>query len=257
MSDRRHDSEAAIATCGDDCAARAAARAAAAAAAPAVQPHGQAEAGAGAVDIEAVARQLESFLKRVSRSLEFHVDDASGRMVCSVRDARDRRPDPTDSERRSAAAGRAGARRDDRARERARLTSGSDAPWQVFRRAASARGSTSTASSPSSSRPRTRSRSAPISRREAAVTTKISALGTLKGALALSKRALDAAANLDVVSVAQGDVRRRHTSSRRPRAPAAAAGSYDVEVDQPGHGAPARFRSVTWAAQPPRSATAR
>ena len=34
-----------------------------------------------------VARQLESFLKRVSRSLEFHVDDASGRMVCSVRDA--------------------------------------------------------------------------------------------------------------------------------------------------------------------------
>jgi flagellar protein FlaG len=38
-------------------------------------------------DIEKVARQLESFLKRVSRSLEFHVDDASGRMVCSVRDA--------------------------------------------------------------------------------------------------------------------------------------------------------------------------
>lgn len=38
-------------------------------------------------DIEAVAKQLESFLKRVSRSLEFHVDDASGRMVCSVRDA--------------------------------------------------------------------------------------------------------------------------------------------------------------------------
>ena len=40
-----------------------------------------------AVDIEKVAQQLETFLKRVSRSLEFHVDDASGRMVCSVRDA--------------------------------------------------------------------------------------------------------------------------------------------------------------------------
>ena len=39
------------------------------------------------MDIEKVARQLESFLKRVNRSLEFHVDDASGRMVCSVRDA--------------------------------------------------------------------------------------------------------------------------------------------------------------------------
>jgi len=39
------------------------------------------------VDIEAVARQLESFLKNVSRSLEFHVDESSGRMVCSVRDA--------------------------------------------------------------------------------------------------------------------------------------------------------------------------
>jgi flagellar protein FlaG len=38
-------------------------------------------------DIEKVARQLESFLKRVSRSLEFHVDETSGRMVCSVRDA--------------------------------------------------------------------------------------------------------------------------------------------------------------------------
>jgi flagellar protein FlaG len=38
-------------------------------------------------DIEAVARQLETFLKNVSRSLEFHVDEASGRMVCSVRDA--------------------------------------------------------------------------------------------------------------------------------------------------------------------------
>ena len=39
------------------------------------------------VDIAKVAQQLESFLKRVSRELEFHVDDASGRMVCSVRDA--------------------------------------------------------------------------------------------------------------------------------------------------------------------------
>jgi flagellar protein FlaG len=38
-------------------------------------------------DIEKVAHQVESFLKRVSRSLEFHVDDASGRTVCSVRDA--------------------------------------------------------------------------------------------------------------------------------------------------------------------------
>jgi flagellar protein FlaG len=37
--------------------------------------------------IEAVAQQLETFLKRVNRSLEFHVDQASGRMVCSVRDA--------------------------------------------------------------------------------------------------------------------------------------------------------------------------
>lgn len=40
-----------------------------------------------AVDIEKVAHQLENFLKRVSRSLEFHVDEASGRVVCSVRDA--------------------------------------------------------------------------------------------------------------------------------------------------------------------------
>ncbi|MGH8241288.1 MAG: flagellar protein FlaG [Steroidobacteraceae bacterium] len=55
------------------------------AAAPAVQPH--AKPRPAKADIEAVARQLESFLKRVSRSLEFHVDDASGRMVCSVRDA--------------------------------------------------------------------------------------------------------------------------------------------------------------------------
>lgn len=40
-----------------------------------------------APDIEAVARQLESFLKRVSRELEFHVDASSGRVVCSVRDS--------------------------------------------------------------------------------------------------------------------------------------------------------------------------
>lgn len=39
------------------------------------------------VDIQRIAQQLDSFLQRVSRSLEFHVDDASGRMVCSVRDA--------------------------------------------------------------------------------------------------------------------------------------------------------------------------
>jgi flagellar protein FlaG len=42
---------------------------------------------ASVVDIEAVAKQLETFLKNVSRSLEFHVDESSGRMVCSVRDA--------------------------------------------------------------------------------------------------------------------------------------------------------------------------
>src|ERR1043165_5969653 len=47
----------------------------------------QAEPKAQAANIEAVARQLESFLKNVSRSLEFHVDESSGRMVCSVRDA--------------------------------------------------------------------------------------------------------------------------------------------------------------------------
>ena len=38
-------------------------------------------------DIEAVAKQLESFMKRVSRELEFHVDGSSGRVVCSVRDS--------------------------------------------------------------------------------------------------------------------------------------------------------------------------
>jgi len=56
-----------------------------AAVAPAVQPHAKPK--PAVADIEAVARQLETFLKRVSRSLEFHVDDASGHMVCSVRDA--------------------------------------------------------------------------------------------------------------------------------------------------------------------------
>jgi flagellar protein FlaG len=38
-------------------------------------------------DIEAVAQQLDSYLKRVSRSLEFHLDNESGRMVCCVRDS--------------------------------------------------------------------------------------------------------------------------------------------------------------------------
>ena len=56
-------------------------------AAPAAQPRPQAKPKQPPVDIQKVAQQLESFLKRVSRSLEFHVDDASGRMVCSVRDA--------------------------------------------------------------------------------------------------------------------------------------------------------------------------
>jgi flagellar protein FlaG len=55
------------------------------AAAPALQKHEQPK--QPPVDIEKVAQQLETFLKRVSRSLEFHVDEASGRMVCSVRDA--------------------------------------------------------------------------------------------------------------------------------------------------------------------------
>jgi flagellar protein FlaG len=39
-----------------------------------------------AATIEAVAQQLDSYLKRVSRSLEFRVDDASGRTVCTVLD---------------------------------------------------------------------------------------------------------------------------------------------------------------------------
>jgi flagellar protein FlaG len=39
-----------------------------------------------AATIEAVAQQLDSYLKRVSRSLEFRVDNASGRTVCTVLD---------------------------------------------------------------------------------------------------------------------------------------------------------------------------
>ena len=58
------------------------------AAAPAVQaPVKPKQAPPPPVDIEAVAKQLESFLKRVSRELEFHVDGSSGRVVCSVRDS--------------------------------------------------------------------------------------------------------------------------------------------------------------------------
>ena len=60
--------------------------AAAQAAAP-VQAPAKAKAPPPSVDIEAVAKQLESFLKRVSRELEFHVDGSSGRVVCSVRDS--------------------------------------------------------------------------------------------------------------------------------------------------------------------------
>jgi flagellar protein FlaG len=56
----------------------------AAPAAPAVQPHAKSK--PAVQDIEAVARQLENYLKRVSRSLEFHLDNASGEMVCCVRD---------------------------------------------------------------------------------------------------------------------------------------------------------------------------
>lgn len=37
--------------------------------------------------IEAVAERLESYLRSVSRSLEFRVDTASGRTVVSVRDS--------------------------------------------------------------------------------------------------------------------------------------------------------------------------
>jgi flagellar hook-associated protein 2 len=73
------------------------------------------------------------------------------------------------------------------------------------------------------------SRSAPILRRETAATTKISALGTLKGALSAFKGALTPLRNLDVFSM------RKATSSDTTRFTAtasskAAAGSYDVEV---------------------------
>src|SRR5688572_25468452 len=73
------------------------------------------------------------------------------------------------------------------------------------------------------------SRSGPILRREAAATTKISALGTLKGALSGFKSALTSLRNLDVFSV------RKATSADATRftataSSAAAAGSYDIEV---------------------------
>lgn len=73
------------------------------------------------------------------------------------------------------------------------------------------------------------SRSGPILRREAAATTKISALGTLKGALSGFKSALTPLRNLDVFSV------RKATSADATRftataSSAAAAGSYDIEV---------------------------
>lgn len=58
-----------------------------AAPAPAAQTQAQAKPKQAPVNIEKVAQQMESFLKRVNRSLEFRVDDASGRVVCSVRDA--------------------------------------------------------------------------------------------------------------------------------------------------------------------------
>ncbi|HKU15523.1 MAG TPA: flagellar protein FlaG [Steroidobacteraceae bacterium] len=54
------------------------------AAAPVVQAHAPPP---PPVDLEKVAQQMESFLKRVNRSIEFRVDDTSGRVVCSVRDA--------------------------------------------------------------------------------------------------------------------------------------------------------------------------
>jgi flagellar hook-associated protein 2 len=73
------------------------------------------------------------------------------------------------------------------------------------------------------------SRSAPILRRETAATTKISALGTLKGALSAFKGALTPLRNLEVFSA------RKATSADTDRftvsaSSAAAAGSYDVEV---------------------------
>ncbi len=72
-------------------------------------------------------------------------------------------------------------------------------------------------------------RSGPILRREAAATTKISALGTLKGALSAFKGALTPLRNIDVFSA------RKATSADATRftataSSAAAAGSYDIEV---------------------------
>lgn len=40
-----------------------------------------------ASQIEGIAKQLDSYIRSVSRSLEFKVDDASGRTIISVRDA--------------------------------------------------------------------------------------------------------------------------------------------------------------------------
>ena len=37
--------------------------------------------------MESVTRQIDSFLRSVNRSLQFRVDDASGRMVVSITDA--------------------------------------------------------------------------------------------------------------------------------------------------------------------------
>src|ERR1044072_2351815 len=73
------------------------------------------------------------------------------------------------------------------------------------------------------------SRSAPILRREAAATTKNSALGTLKGALGASKAAFTQLRTLDVFAA------RKATSAdatlfTATASSAAAAGSYDIEV---------------------------
>ena len=69
---------------------------------------------------------------------EFHVDDASGRMVCSVRDAATGdliRQIPNEK----SCAWPSWRRRNDRARERARLTTGATRQWQAFKQAASVR----------------------------------------------------------------------------------------------------------------------
>ena len=73
------------------------------------------------------------------------------------------------------------------------------------------------------------SRSGPILRREAAATTKISALGTLKGALSAFKGALTPLRNLDVFSMrkASSEDATRFTATASS---GAAAGSYDIEV---------------------------